>query len=133
MASPEIVGSLRYVSIATRRRNGATVDTAVWIVDLGDGTVGFTTDVTAGKVKRIRNFPEVTLRPCDRRGLIDPGAPTWTGAAKVLTGDAARPVVAAIRRKYGWQVVAIDVASWIRSLWTRRRVEDAAIVVTLDG
>lgn len=133
MASPEIVGSLRYVSIATRRRNGATVDTAVWIVDLGDGTVGFTTDVTAGKVKRIRNFPEVTLQPCDRRGLIDPGAPTWTGAAKVLTGDAARPVVAAIRRKYGWQVVAIDVASWIRSLWTRRRVEDAAIVVTLDG
>ena len=133
MASPEIVGSLRYVSIATRRRNGATVDTAVWIVDLGDGTVGFTTDVTAGKVKRIRNFPKVTLQPCDRRGLIDPGAPTWTGAAKVLTGDAARPVVAAIRRKYGWQVVAIDVASWIRSLWTRRRVEDAAIVVTLDG
>ena len=133
MASPEIVGSLRYVSIATRRRNGATVDTAVWIVDLGDGTVGFTTDVTAGKVKRIRNFPEVTLQPCDRRGLIDPGAPTWTGAAKVLTGDAARPVVAAIRRKYGWQVVAIDVASWARSLWTRRRAEDAAIVVTLDG
>ncbi len=132
MASPEIVGSLRYVSIATRRRNGTTVDTAVWIVDLGDGTVGFTTDVTAGKVKRIRNFPEVTLRPCDRRGLIDPGAPIWTGAAKVLTGDAARPVVAAIRRKYGWQVVAIDVASWIRSLWTRSRAEDAAIVVTLD-
>ncbi len=132
MASPEIVGSLRYVSIATRRRNGTTVDTAVWIVDLGDGTVGFTTDVTAGKVKRIRNFPEVTLRPCDRRGLIDTGAPIWTGAAKVLTGDAARPTVRAIRRKYGWQVVAIDVASWIRSLWTRSRAEDAAIVVTLD-
>ncbi|MBL6760099.1 MAG: PPOX class F420-dependent oxidoreductase [Ilumatobacteraceae bacterium] len=132
MTSPEIVGSERYVSIATRRRNGTTVDTAVWIVDLGDGTVGFTTDVSAGKVKRIRNFPEVTLRPCDRRGIVDQGAPTWSGAATVLTGEAARPTVRAIRKKYGWQVVAIDVASWVRSLWTRRRAEDAAIVVTLD-
>ncbi len=132
MTSPEIVGALRYVSIATRRRNGTSVATAVWIVDLGDETIGFTTDVTAGKVKRIRNFPEVALQPCDRRGVIDLGAPTWSGTATVLTGDAARPVVAAIRRKYGWQVVAIDVASWVRSLWTRRRAEDAAIVVTLD-
>lgn len=132
MTSPEIVGSQRYVSIATRRRNGTTVDTAVWIVDLGDETVGFTTDVTAGKVKRVHNFSEVTLRPCDRRGIVAQGAPTWHGTAAVLTGDAARPTVRAIRRKYGWQVVAIDVASWVRSLWTRRRAEDAAIVITLD-
>ena len=108
------------------------VSTAVWIVDLGDGTVGFTTEATAGKVKRIRNFTEVTLRPCDRRGAVTEGAPTWTGRAEVLTGEAARPTVRAIRRKYGWQVVAIDIASWIRSLRTRRRVEDAAIVITLD-
>jgi PPOX class probable F420-dependent enzyme len=132
VASPEIVGSQRYVSVATRRRNGTMVDTAVWIVDLGDGTVAFTTDVTAGKVKRISNFPDVTLRPCDRRGIVAPGAPTWFGTAAVLTGAAARPTVRAIRRKYGWQVVAIDVASWVRSLWTRRRTEDAAIVITLD-
>jgi PPOX class probable F420-dependent enzyme len=133
VATPKIVGSQRYVSLDTRRRNGTMVSTAVWIVDLGDGTVGFTTEATAGKVKRIRNFTEVTLRPCDRRGAVAEGAPTWTGRAEVLTGEAARPTVRAIRRKYGWQVVAIDIASWIRSLRTRRRVEDAAIVITLDS
>jgi uncharacterized protein len=102
----------------------------VWIVDLGDGTVGFTTEASAGKVKRIRNFPDVMLQPCDRRGVVTAGAPVWTGRAVVLEGPAAEPVIDAVKRKYGWQVTLIDVASAVRSIITRRSSVDAAVVIT---
>lgn len=133
MATADIVGAERYVLLETRKRDGSTVPTPVWIVDLGDGTVGFTTEVSAGKVKRVRNFPDVALRPCDRRGGVTPDAPRWTGRAVVLEGPAAAPVITAIKRKYGWQVTLIDIASALRSLITRRPSVDAAIVVALAG
>jgi len=132
MATADIVGAARYVLLTTRKRDASTVATPVWIVDLGDGTVGFTTDASAGKVKRVRNFPDVILRPCDRRGAVTDDAPVWTGLAVVLEGPAAQPVIDAIKDKYGWQVTLIDIASAVRSWITRRPSVDAAIVVTLD-
>jgi hypothetical protein len=131
MATADIVGAERYVLLTTRKRDGSTVPTPVWIVDLGDGTVGFTTEASAGKVKRIRNFPDVTLRSCDRRGAVSDDAPVWTGRAVVIEGTAAQPVIAAVKNKYGWQVTLIDIASAVRSRITRRPSVDAAIVVTL--
>ena len=130
MATAEVIGAERYVVLVSRKRDGSTVPTPVWIVDLGDGTVGFTTEASAGKVKRIRNFPDVTLQPCDRRGVVTAGAPVWTGRAVVLEGPAAEPVIDAVKRKYGWQVTLIDIASAARSLVTRRPSVDAAVVIT---
>ena len=132
MATAEVIGGERYVLLVTRKRDGSTVPTPVWIVDLGDGPVGFTTEASAGKVKRIRNFPDVILQPCDRRGVVTAGAPVWTGRAVVLEGPAAKPVIDAVKRKYGWQVTLIDAASAMRSIVTRRPSVDAAVVVTLD-
>ena len=130
MATAEVIGAERYVLLVSRKRDGSTVPTPVWIVDLGDGTVGFTTEASARKVKRIRNFPDVTLQPCDRRGVVMAGAPVWTGRAVVLEGPAAKPVIDAVKRKYGWQVTLIDVASAVRSIITRRSSVDAAVVIT---
>lgn len=130
MATAEVIGAERYVLLVSRKRDGSTVPTPVWIVDLGDVTVGFTTEASAGKVKRIRNFPDVMLQPCDRRGVVTAGAPVWTGRAVVLEGPAAEPVIDAVKRKYGWQVTLIDVASAVRSIITRRSSVDAAVVIT---
>ncbi|MGA1344438.1 MAG: PPOX class F420-dependent oxidoreductase [Ilumatobacteraceae bacterium] len=132
MATADVVGAERYVLLTTRKRDGSTVATPVWIANLRDGTVGFTTEASAGKVKRVRNFPDVTLRPCDRGGAVTDDAPLWTGRAVVLEGSAAQPVITAVKRKYGWQVTLIDIASAVRSRITRRPSVDAAIIITLD-
>lgn len=133
MGPAKVIGAERYITLVTRRRDGSTVSTPVWVADLGDGTVGFTTEAASGKVKRLRNFPEVTMQPCDRRGVVADGSPTWTGRAEVRTGPDAKPTIRAIRRKYGWQVVAIDISMGVRSLLTRRRSEDVAVIVTPDA
>jgi len=123
----------RYVSITTRKRSGETVSSPVWIAPLGDGAAGFTTGADSGKVKRIRNFPEVTLRACDRRGRVVDGAPEVPARAVVVVGGEAAGVTAAVRRKYGWQAAMIDafgtIGGWIR----RRRAEDCAVILRFDG
>ena len=62
------IGSQKYVNITTLRRSGESVSSPVWIAPLGDGTFGFTTDGTSGKVKRLRNSGKVLVAPCDMRG-----------------------------------------------------------------
>lgn len=46
----------KFVALTTYRQNGDSSSTAVWIVDLGDGTTGFTTPIGSLKVKRIRSL-----------------------------------------------------------------------------
>jgi PPOX class probable F420-dependent enzyme len=127
------ISTERYVSITTRKRSGATVSSPVWIAPLADGTAGFTTGADSGKVKRIRNFPEVTLQACDRRGRIAPGAVEVRARAVVVLGVDAVPVTAAVRRKYGWQAAMVDAVATLGSWVRRRRAEECAVVVHLDG
>lgn len=124
------IASNRYVSLRTRKRNGDTVDTPVWIAPMGDGTACFTTEGNAGKVKRIRNFAEVTLRPCDMRGRVPEGASTVTATASVVTGADFAAVKAAVKRKYGWQFGLIEVTGSIRNLFRRGEAADCGIVLT---
>lgn len=62
------ISSEKYVSLTTYRKDGTPKRVPVWIADLGDGTVGFTTASSSYKVKRIGNNPKVTLQPSDTRG-----------------------------------------------------------------
>jgi PPOX class probable F420-dependent enzyme len=127
----DVVNS-RYVSLRTRKRNGDTVDTPVWIAPLDDGSACFTTEASAGKVKRIRNFPEVTLRPCDMRGRVPEGAATVSATARVVTGAEFDAVKAAVKRKYGWQFRMIEITGSIRDLFRRGDAADCGIVLTFD-
>lgn len=129
MAATEVVNS-RYVSLRTRKRNGETVDTPVWIAPLGDGTACFTSEASAGKVKRIRNFADVTVRPCDMRGRVAEGAVTVAATAVVVTGAEVAAVKAAMRRKYGWQFRMIELGASIRDLFRRGKAPDCGIVLT---
>ena len=60
----------KYVAFTTYKRNGETKSLPVWIADLGDGTVGFTTASSSYKVKRLRNDNRVILQPSDAKGNV---------------------------------------------------------------
>ena len=65
----EELGEERYVNLATFRKSGREVRTPVWIVSEGERLCVYT-NVTSGKVKRIRNDGRVRLAPCDARGRL---------------------------------------------------------------
>jgi PPOX class probable F420-dependent enzyme len=128
-----MIAAEKYVSLTTRKKDGTTVSSPVWIAALPDGRVGFSTGSTTGKVKRIRNFPEVTLQPCDSRGRVAEGASVITGRATIVEGADYEPVQAAIRAKYG---LMFTILTGSGRLWSklRRRVEvSVGVAIELDA
>lgn len=132
MSSLLAIAEHKYVSITTIKRSGDTVSSPVWISPLGDGTAGFTTGATTGKVKRIRNNPAVTLRPCDARGKVADGAVEVTAMASVLLGADAAPIEHAIKAKYGLMFTLMTVGSKIKSTVTRKNDEPCAVHLRFD-
>lgn len=126
------LGTAKYVSITTRKRNGDSVSSPVWIAPLPDGRYGFTTGSASGKVKRIRNFPDVELRPCDARGRVPAGAPAVLATARVVSGEAYGPVRDAIKKKYGVQFVLIELAGRVKGRFTKETAADCGIVLQLQ-
>ncbi len=58
-----------YLNIETFRKNGLGVRTPVWFVDDGEA-IYIRTGANSGKVKRIRNNPDVQLAPCKVDGTV---------------------------------------------------------------
>ncbi|WP_375388202.1 PPOX class F420-dependent oxidoreductase [uncultured Amnibacterium sp.] len=101
------VGAAPFVSLGTYRRSGEIVATAVWIAPQGDALV-VTTERSTGKVKRLRNDPRVTLRPCSRMGAVQPGATTVEARCEIAGPADGQPAAsAALRRKYGLQYTLV--------------------------
>lgn len=116
------LGEQTYVSLTTFRRSGEGVSTAVWVARDGDA-LSVITGGASGKVKRLRNDPRVELRPCDRAGKVDPGAPVATGVAALLHEPEARKRgVGAIRRAYGWQFFVVQAMETVFRRGTERAV-----------
>jgi len=65
---PEISGQ-RYISLATFRKNGTPVYTPVWFGE-ENGHLYVMTNSKTGKVKRLRNNPQVKIAPSSMRGKI---------------------------------------------------------------
>ena len=122
----------KYVALTTYRRNGESSATAVWIADLGDGTIGFTTPSSSLKAKRLGRDNRVLLQACDSRGRPKDGSDTVAGTAVVVSGGDFDRVLSKIKAKYGWQVTAVTIGAKIAALVGRDRASDAAVVITLD-
>ena len=104
----------QYVLLTTTRRSGDRVPTPVWVARDGDGLV-VTTGAEAGKVKRIRHTPRVTLQACDRVGRPRDGAPVIVAHATVHDDEASRAALdAALSEKYGVQYAAIRAMGRLR-------------------
>ena len=85
------------VLLTTYKRDGTPVDTAVNIVVEGDHA-NFRTWDTAGKLKRVRNNPEVEFVPCTPLGR--PKGPTLRARASVLEGKESARAGRLLARKY---------------------------------
>jgi PPOX class probable F420-dependent enzyme len=120
----------KYVLLTTFRKSGEAVATPVWIAPLPDGGAGFTTESNAGKVKRIRETPRVTLQPCSVSGKITPDSAVVEATASVRDGADARPIHKAIRRKYPVMVSLLSVPSFFKKLVSRKAPDECAIHIT---
>jgi uncharacterized protein len=93
------------ISVATYRKNGEAVATPTWVVPLENGRFGFWTSSAAGKVKRLRNNPQVTVQPCTNSGKLKPGTTPLTGTAELITdGPDFDTIQRDVRKKYGAMV-----------------------------
>jgi uncharacterized protein len=108
----------RYMSLATFRKNGAEVATPVWFV-ASDGKLYVFTAGDSGKVKRLRHTARARVAPSDARGYVR-GA--WRNATgRLLTEPSAiEQARAALRAKYGWQVLMADLVSRLTGRLRRR-------------
>ncbi len=92
----------KYVLLTTFRKTGVGVSTAVWAAQDGE-TLVVTTVGSAGKVKRIRNNPAVTLQPCTMSGKVKKDAAPIAARAEIVDDPAEfQAGTAIIAKKYGW-------------------------------
>lgn len=62
----------RFILLTTFRKSGKAVATPVWFV-LENDRIYVQTESSTGKVKRLRNNPDVTVVPCNARGNVVEG------------------------------------------------------------
>ena len=99
----------RYISFATRKRSGDFVATPVWFAPDAGGDCIFSA-ADAGKVKRLRNFSESRIAPCTVRGRVT-GDWVETEAHLLEAPEDIANALAALHRKYGWQMRVTDLLS----------------------
>jgi len=80
--NPQQLDAEKVVLLQTRKRDGSWVDTPVNIAVQGDRAY-FRTPGKASKNKRLRNYPEVQVRPCSWSGKPTAG-PAMTARARLL-------------------------------------------------
>ncbi len=97
MPIPAEIHGQRYISLATFRKTGVAVYTPIWFAEEG-GKLYFMTNSKLGKVKRLRNNPQVKIAPCTIRGKIT--GPEFSGTARILPAQDAPRVRNAIKAKY---------------------------------
>ncbi len=95
----DVLAREKYISLITVRRSGDVVPTPVWFA-LDSGTIYVETGPEAGKVKRIRHTPRVTVAPCTMSGAVT--GPTLDGHARILTDQTdITAAQSALTRAYG--------------------------------
>jgi uncharacterized protein len=92
----------KYMLLTTFRRSGAGVSTPVWLVDIGNGEVGFYTSSQSGKAKRLRYTERVTVQPCNMKGDPSPDSAPAETTARIITGPEYDMMRRKIVAKYGF-------------------------------
>jgi uncharacterized protein len=113
-------GNTRYIALTTYRRDGRPVTTPVWAAPL-NGNVYVVTARSTGKVRRLRATDRVRFAPSSMNGRRILGA--WhEGSGRVVEDEQRRgEALAALRRKYGWQMSLAMLINRLRGL-DRERV-----------
>ncbi len=107
-----------YVSLATFRKSGAMVATPVWCAAVDDGLWVFS-ESDAGKVKRLRNSNQARMACCTFNGTL---TSDWVDATALVVDDPAEieRALAALQKKYGWQMWLANTGSKLTGKFHRR-------------
>ncbi|HWM05335.1 MAG TPA: PPOX class F420-dependent oxidoreductase [Actinophytocola sp.] len=120
----ERLGRGSYLLVTTFRRDGTPVPTPVWVGRDGDDLVIWS-QANVGKIKRIRNNPDVEIAECDLRGR--PRGETVKGRARILDADGSDRGRALLKRKYG--IVGRLVIGG--SVWRRGRAGTVCVAISV--
>ncbi|MFJ2828358.1 PPOX class F420-dependent oxidoreductase [Streptomyces sp. NPDC087263] len=93
------IGQGKHVSLTTFRRNGQPVPTPVGGL-VHDGTLYALTPPESGKVKRIRNTPQVTITPCNMNGTVPADSPGVSATARLLDPAETARVQEMMKRRF---------------------------------
>ena len=117
-----------YLSLATKKRDDQWVWTPIWFAQVADGSlVGFSAG-SAGKVKRLRNFSQIQVKPCTVSGK--PLGDAVLGTARLTAeSDECKQAYQALHHKYRWRMTALDFFSRLSGNFHRRQV----LVIALSG
>ena len=111
-----------YINLSTRKRDGSFVNTPVWFAQEGDTNNYYVYSLNnVGKVKRIRNYPEVKVGICTYSGKPKG---SWSYAVADLVDEPENTKVAysVLRKKYGIKFRIGDFFSWIKGTYHKRQV-----------
>ena len=111
-----------YINLSTRKRDGSSVNTPVWFAQEGETNNYYVYSLdNSGKVKRIRNFPDVKVATCKFSGKRKSD---WIGAKADLVDEPENIKVAysCLRKKYGIRFRVGDFFSWIKGTYHRRQI-----------
>ena len=99
----------QYISFSTQKRDGSIVETPVWFAREND-KIYIYSEGNAGKVKRLRNFPQSRVATCGVRGSLKS---EWVSTEGRIISDETEKQAAysALREKYGWKLQALDFFS----------------------
>jgi len=97
----DTLGSAKYISLTTFRKDGTAVATPVWLARDGGGLI-VVTDPDSGKAKRLRSNPSVLVSPCDMRGRVKPDAISVAGTVAFQDDAQTLRTLEVISAKYGW-------------------------------
>jgi PPOX class probable F420-dependent enzyme len=88
----------KYISLETYKKNGQVVQTPVWFV-LDEGVIYVRTDKNSGKVKRVRNNPNVRTTPSNIRGR--PKGEWIDGKIQIANENESKHAKQLFNQKYG--------------------------------
>lgn len=89
----------KYINVETYRKTGVAVQTPVWFVQDGDALF-VRTKADAGKMKRVRNNPQIRVAVCNMSGGL---LGEWQNARAEISQDPSidERVNKLLRKKYG--------------------------------
>jgi uncharacterized protein len=96
-AIPEAIREQKYISLITFRKSGVGVPTPVWFGEESDRLFVMTRS-DMGKIKRIRNNPQVRVAPCTIRGKVT--GPDSAATARIVHPQEQAHARQCINRKY---------------------------------
>ena len=116
-----ILSQYRYIKLETLKRNGEGLATPVWFTV--DGRISVVTRNQTGKVKRLRNNPNVRVAPCGMTGQLK--GQWYNGKASMANSEELHNALRLRSKKYGFRVRLAGILS-------RTKGELVGININLD-